>query len=86
MGNAIRVLVANQPRLIRELIFTTLADQPDVEIVGEVAEQSEISPFIQRTLPDFVLIGQEKPGQRPAICDRLLAEFPQVQIIAVASD
>jgi len=43
MEKVIRVLVANRPRLMRELILTTFADQPDIEIVGEVGEESEIS-------------------------------------------
>ena len=38
----IRVLVANQPRLIRELIMTTIADQPDIELVGEVGNQATL--------------------------------------------
>ena len=42
MEKAIRVLVANRPRLLRETILTTFADQPDIEIVGEVADESEI--------------------------------------------
>src|SRR5437764_7280868 len=42
MEKSIRVLVANRPRLMRETILSTFADQPDIEIVGEVAEESEI--------------------------------------------
>jgi len=42
MQKAIRVLVANQPRLLRELMLSTFADQPDIEIVGEVTDESEI--------------------------------------------
>ncbi len=53
MEKAIRVLVANQPRLMREMILTTFADQPDIEIVGEVGEESEISESVKRTLPNF---------------------------------
>jgi chemotaxis response regulator CheB len=86
MEKAIRVLVANRPRLMRELILTTFADQPDIEIVGEVAEESEISESIKRTLPNFVVIALDQPGRRPHICDELLREHPEVRIIAVASE
>ena len=41
MGRTIRVLVANRPRLMRELIVATFADQPDIEIVGEVENDEE---------------------------------------------
>src|SRR5713226_3496782 len=73
MEKAIRVLVANRPRLMREVILTTFADQPDIEIVGEVGEESEISESIKRTLPNFVVIALDHPGRRPAICDSYCA-------------
>ncbi len=86
MEKAIRVLVANRPRLMRELILTTFADQPDIEIVGEVGEESEISESVKRTLPNFVVIALDHPGRRPAICDELLREYPEVRVIAVAAE
>ena len=86
MEKAIRVLVANRPRLMRELILTTFADQPDIEIVGEVGEESEISESIKRTLPNFVVIALDHPGKRPAICDELLRQHPEVRVIAVAPE
>ncbi len=86
MEKAIRVLVANRPRLMRELILTTFADQPDIEIVGEVGEESDISESVKRTLPNFVVIALDHPGRRPAICDELLREHPEVRVIAVAPE
>jgi len=84
MEKPIRVLVANRPRLMRETILTTFADQPDIEIVGEVAEESEIVECVRRTLPNFVVIALDQPGRRPSVCDDLLREHPEVRIIAVA--
>jgi hypothetical protein len=49
MEKTIRVLVANRPRLMRELIVATFADQPDIEIVGEIESASRaavLSPTI----------------------------------------
>jgi chemotaxis response regulator CheB len=84
MEKAIRVLVANRPRLLRETILTTFADQPDIEIVGEVADESEIMECVKKTLPNFVVIALDQPGRRPPVCDDLLREHPEVRIIAVA--
>ena len=86
MEKAIRVLVANHPRLMRELILTTFADQPDIEVVGEVDEEADISESMKRTLPNFVVIALDHPGTRPAICDELLREHPEVRVIAVAPE
>jgi chemotaxis response regulator CheB len=84
MEKSIRVLVANHPRLMREIILTTFADQPDIEIVGEVTDESEISESVKKTLPHFVVIALDQPGRRPPICDQLLRDNPEVRIIAVA--
>ncbi len=86
MEKAIRVLVANRPRLMRESILATFADQPDIEIVGEVVEESEIPESVKKTLPDFVVIALDHPGKRPAVCDALLREHPEVRVIAVAPE
>jgi chemotaxis response regulator CheB len=86
MKKPIRVLVANHPRLMRESVLTTFADQPDIEIVGEVAEESEISENVKRTFPNVVVIALDQPGIRPPICDELLRAHPEVRVIAVAPE
>ncbi|HXY15987.1 MAG TPA: hypothetical protein VEI26_15935 [Terriglobales bacterium] len=86
MEKSIRVLVANHPRLMRDIVLTTFADQPDIEIVGEVADESEIPEKVKTTLPDFVVIALDQPGRRPHICDTLLREHPGVHVIAVAHE
>jgi chemotaxis response regulator CheB len=84
MEKAIRVLVANRPRLMRETILSIFADQPDIEIVGEVEDEAEIFESVKKTLPHFVVVALDNPGERPPICDRLLRERPEVRVIAVS--
>jgi len=84
MNRAIRVLVANQPRLMRELIVATLTDQPDMEIVGEVADDAEIPGEVARSLPDLVVISMDESGKQPVLCETILNKHPEVRIIAVA--
>ena len=83
MEKAIRVLVANRPRMMRELILATFADQPDIEIVGEVANDEEIPKTVERTLPDLVVVALDEPGRRPSVCDVVLRRHPDVRIIGV---
>jgi chemotaxis response regulator CheB len=85
MDRSIRILVANRPKLMRELILATLADEPGVEIVGEVSDEAEIRERVNQTSPDLLLIALDEPTKRPAICDRLLRDHPELRIIAVAS-
>jgi len=86
MEKQIRVLVANRPRLMRETILTTFADQPDIEVVGEVTEEAEIPESVDRTLPDFLVISQDQFGKRPFVCDVVLQQHPELKIIAVSAD
>ena len=60
MERSIRVLVANHPRLMRDVVLTALSDQPDIEIVGEVAEESEIPENVRKTSPDFVVVALDQ--------------------------
>ncbi len=63
----IRILVAKQPCLMRESFTYTVADQDDVEIVGQAEDLAEIPDLVEETRPDCVIISPEKPGQRPPI-------------------
>jgi DNA-binding NarL/FixJ family response regulator len=82
----IRILVANQPRLMRESFTYTVADQNDVEIVGQAEDVSEIPDLVEETRPDCVIISPEKPGERPQICDALLGLYPNIRILVVTSE
>ncbi len=86
MHKPIRVLVANRPRLMRELILTTFLDQPDIEVVGEVANEADIALTVSQTRPDVLVIAQDSTGKRPSVCDVVLAQNPDLRIIAVAPD
>ena len=84
MEKTTRVLVANRPKLMREVILTALADQPGVEIVGEVSDESDILPQVRATLPDLLVVALDENELRPPICDQVLREHPELRIIAVA--
>ena len=68
----LRVLVANRPRLMRELVLATIEDQPDFEIVGETDNESEITEMVERTRPDYLIVGREE-SRRSAGVVRFLA-------------
>jgi len=82
----IRVLVANRPRLIRELIMATISDQSDIEIVAEIEEESEIAGAVDDTQPDFLIVALERHDRLPEFCQSILQSHPQIKIIAIAPD
>ena len=86
MDKTIRVLVANHPRLMRDLVVSTIVDQPDIQVLGEVEHETEIRGAVERMHPDCLIIALENPDCRPAICDALLRDYPEMRILAVSAE
>ncbi|HEV2698192.1 MAG TPA: hypothetical protein VGU90_09385 [Terriglobales bacterium] len=82
----IRVLVANRPRLMRDLVLATIAEQPDIEVLGTVDDDAKLVTAIAELQPDFVIVALDDSRQRPAICDYLLVHYPRVKVLAVAPE
>ena len=82
----VRVLVANRPRLMREMVIATIADQPDIDIVGEVIDDSELSEIVEQTQPDVLIVAWEEPEQPLGQCGFLLGRYPRMRILALAPE
>ena len=82
----VRVLVANRPRLMKDLVLATVADQPDIEVVGVTENEAEITELVERTRPDYLIIALDESEVRPGLSGFLLGRYPQMKILAVAPE
>ncbi len=82
----VRVLVANQPRLMRELIMTTIADQPDIELVGEVGNQDDVTEAVEQVRPDVLILAMDDREKHRVQCGFLLGRYPEMRILALAPE
>jgi len=82
----IRVLVANRPRLMLELVMATISDQPDIEVVGVLEDETAILQTVEQEHPQFLIIALDQSDERPHICDVLLDRFPHMRILALAAE
>ena len=82
----VRVLVANQPRLMREMVIATLADQPDIDIVGEVTRESDLNEMVEQTQPDVLIVALQEPEKPLGKCGFLLGRYPRMRIVALAPE
>lgn len=82
----VRVLVANHPRLMRELVLATLFDQPDIDVVGEVQNETDVLAVVDEKRPDCLIVSLDKSRSRPPVCDTLLSKFPNMKILALAPE
>jgi AmiR/NasT family two-component response regulator len=82
----VRVLVANRPRLMRELVLAVIADQPDIEVIGEVHDENELAGAVEEAQPDVLILALEDANKRVAQCGFLLGRYPQMKILALAPE
>lgn len=84
--NSVRVLVANRPRLMRELVIATISDQPDIQVIGEIDDESRIERAVHETSPDFLIVTLDGKDHLPDFCQAILRKHPNIKIIAIAPD
>jgi len=82
----VRVLVANRPRLMRELVLATISDKPDIEIVGEVVDDSNLTEVVEQVQPDVLILAIDEREKRLGQCGFLLGRYPQMRILALAPE
>ena len=82
----VRVLVANRPRLMREMVLATIMDQADIEVVGNIEDASNLSEIVDQVLPDVLIVALENPESRPGECGFLLGRYPHLKILALAPE
>ena len=82
----VKVLVANQPRLMRELVLDTIAGHEDIEVVGEVVDEKLIFEKVEEVRPDFLIMTLQRSGERPSLCDLLWERFPRLKVLALQAE
>jgi hypothetical protein len=75
----VRVLVANHPRLMRELVMATIADQPEIELVGEGWNESDLADIVEQVQPDVLIIAMNVTEKRLGQCGFLLGRHPEMR-------
>lgn len=83
---AIRVLIADDHRLILEALRRALASAEDIEIVGEARVGSQVLPLISRTNPDLVLLDVRMPELDGFQCiERARKDYPDVKFVVLSA-
>ncbi len=82
----VRVLVANGPRLMRELVLAVLADQHDIEVIGEIQNENELAMAIEEARPDVLILALDDTDKRATQCGFLVGRYPQMKILALAPE
>ena len=84
-GRKIRVLLADDHKILRDGLSGLLAEQPDIDVVGE-ASDGEMAVRLTRELrPDIVVMDVSLPQLNGIeATKRILQELPQVHVIGLS--
>ncbi len=84
-AEAIRVVLVDDHDLLRRGIKTMLETEPDIQVVGEASDGSEISKLVDDTEPDVVLIDVIMPNKDGIESTREIKNnFPNVGVVVLS--
>ena len=66
--------------------MATISDQPDIEIVGEVIDETDLNEAVEQTQPDVLILALEEPERPLGECGFLLGRYPRMRILALAPE
>ncbi len=78
-----RIVVARIPKLLREIVVDTLAQEEDMEVLAEVAGDAELAELMAGVCPDIMVAGCE-PGELGSAFDEVLLWHPRLRILAIS--
>jgi len=80
-----RVLIADDHKLIVDGIKRALEESPDFEVVGEASSGSQVLPLVGRTKPDLVLLDLRMPGADGLTClAQIRKRHPEVKVVVLS--
>jgi DNA-binding NarL/FixJ family response regulator len=83
---AIKVLLADDHRLILAGIRRALEEVEDLEVVGEAESGSQVLPLIHQTDPDIVLLDLRLPDMSGLAClDSIRQRHPDVKVVILSA-
>jgi DNA-binding NarL/FixJ family response regulator len=81
----LRILVADDHRLVLEGIRAALEQDESFEIVGEARFGSQVLPLVNQLRPDLVLLDLRMPEMDGLACLELLRKrFPEVKVVVLS--
>ena len=85
MRNDVKVLIADDHRLIVEGVRRALEEDGGFEIVGEAENGSQVLPLVSQTRPDVVVLDLHMPQVDGLIClDQIRKRFPETKVVILS--
>ena len=83
---AVKLVIADDHRLILQALRRALGSLDDIEIVGEAHKGSQVLPLVRQTSPDLVLLDIRMPELDGLGCiDRMRTGAPKVGVVVLSA-
>ncbi len=81
----IRVLIADDHKILRQGLASIINSQPDLELAGEAKDGREAVELARQLRPDVVVMDIEMPGTNGVDATRTIAtEHPEIRVIGLS--
>ena len=82
---SIRIVLADDHRMVREGLRSLLERQPDIEVVAEAEDGAGVLKLVEELSPDIVIMDVAMPDLNGAEATRqILARDPSIKVIALS--
>jgi len=71
--------------MLRGILKKAISTEPDMEIVGELADGIPLLLAAAQTQADVVITGLQD-SELPGICSHLLNEYPHIKVLGLTAD
>ena len=81
-----RILLADMPRLLREIVREIIANEPDLQVADELTGgRLELAPVLRSVAADVVVLGEDRRGSADLLLP-LLRIRPALRFVIVTDD
>lgn len=82
----IRVILAEDHHLVRAAVAELLSKEPDIEIVGQVADGYELFGTVKMLQPDVLVLDAKMPGHKVIEATRTMKnKFPRIKTLLLSA-
>jgi DNA-binding NarL/FixJ family response regulator len=78
----IRVLLADMPPMLRDIVTRAVTGEPDVEVSGVLGPRESLQAGLERVRADVLIVGRRRPDL--AVAEAVWARWPRVKVLMIA--